>query len=278
MRRKNAEYILVCFFVLMASNVFAINPEDLFESGKRFFKLERWRECVETFDRLVDVWPNYKKNHEALYYRSIAAVRDLDDKVNDYRKELTDKIASDCESISGELDDDMSELNAAIAMSKIDFSSVNWDKLTNIKPDELKHYLLRKRHPNPQTEPMQTLKWVYAYEQNKDIKEPQLIALLELLKLKALWRYLLSPIAAEAEKEQLIKLKAYPLTTVFEKTLNDGFKKSQADLKKEFAILGYHYDFLKSNSFGNDKTKIKSKWFKYLYERGLHNKELLCPF
>ncbi len=279
MSRKAVKYIFICFFVFIANYIFAISPDEIYESGIRAFKLERWRECTEILDRLIDVWPDYEKKSEAIYYRSIAAIRDLDKNVNDYRANLTNKIASDCEKIADELSDkDMSELNAAVAISKIDTETIDWNKLTKIKVDELKHYLLRGRHPNPQTEPLTTLKWVHAYEQNSSIKEPELKAMLELLKVKALWRFLLSPIAAEAEKKELEEIKVYPLTKAIEKALNNGFRQSQANMKKEFAIYGYHYDYLRSKLFGTEKVVSNSKWYKYLTERGLHNKELICPF
>ena len=230
MRKKAIKYVFICFFAFIANSILAISPDEVYESGMRAFKLERWRECTEILDRLIDVWPDYENKADAIYYRSIAAIRDLDKNVNDYRADLTNKIASDCEKIANELSDkDMTELNAAVAISKINSENIDWNKLTNIKTDELKHYLLRGRHPNPQTEPLTTLKWIYVYEKNSSIKEPELKAMLELLKVKALWRFLLSPIATEAEKKELAEINDYPLPNAFEKALNNGFRQRIQD-------------------------------------------------
>ena len=235
MRRSVAKYITICS-LLFSNALFGMNPDEFFDSGMREFKLSRWRECVEIFDKLNRIWPDYENKYEALYYRTIAAIRDLDKKVTDYRAEQTDIIVKDCEILSSEISDkDMSELKAAVAISKLESKPIDWLKQINIKPEELKHYLLRGRHPNPSKEPLITIQWIVSYEKNGTVKEPELKSMLNLLKLKALWQMLLSPIVAETEKSKLIDLNIYPLGKTFEKTLNDGFRQSKNDLKREFA-------------------------------------------
>lgn len=280
MRSKAIKTLVLLFFVLNYVVAFALDSNEMFENGKRAFDLSRFKECVEIFDRLLYIWPDYEKKPEALYFRSIAAIRDTKDKVNEYKAELVDKIAKDCETVFLELpQNDLSELKAAIAIGKMESEPIDWAEFDKIKPAELKHVLLRKHHPSPQRFPVQTLIWLNGYKKQNGALTPDVEALTELLKLKALWQLLLSPLSVKAEQEILKKNNVWPLSKTFEQTLQNGFKKALPSLKREFALMGYHYDFLRSGEFGKESEKeISSTWLKYLKERGLNLKEALCPY
>lgn len=280
MRNKAIKTLVLLFFVLNYVFAFALDSNEMFENGKRAFDLSRFKECIEIFDRLLYIWPDFENKPEALYYRSIAAIRDTKDKVNSYKAELVDKIASDCETIFLELpENDLSELKAAITIGKMDSEPVDWSQFDKIKPTELKHVLLRRHHPSPQRFPVQTLIWLNSYKNKNLVLTPDVEALTELLKLKALWQLLLSPLSAKAQEEILKQNDVWPVAKTFEQTLQNGFKKALPSLKREFALMGYHYDYLRSNEFGKEtKNEFSSTWLKYLKERGLNLKEAVCPY
>ncbi|MDD2624541.1 MAG: hypothetical protein PHF29_02280 [Candidatus Riflebacteria bacterium] len=280
MRNKAIKTLVLLFFVLNYVFAFALDSNEMFENGKRAFDLSRFKECVEIFDRLLYIWPDFEDKPEALYYRSIAAIRDTEDKVNAYKAELVDKIASDCETVFLELpENDLSELKAAIAIGKMESEPLDWSQFDKIKPAELKHVLLRRHHPSVQRFPVQTLIWLNGYKNKNSVLTPDVEALTELLKLKALWQLLLSPLNAKAEEETLKQNNVWPLAKTFEQTLDNGFKKALPSLKREFALMGYHYDYLRSNEFGKEtKKEFSSIWLKYLKERGLNLKEAVCPY
>lgn len=280
MRNKAIKTLVLLFFVLNYVFAFALDSNEMFENGKRAFDLSRFKECVEIFDRLLYIWPDFEDKPEALYYRSIAAIRDTEDKVNAYKAELVDKIASDCETVFLELpENDLSELKAAIAIGKMESEPLDWSQFDKIKPAELKHVLLRRHHPSVQRFPVQTLIWLNGYKNKNSVLTPDVEALTELLKLKALWQLLLSPLNAKAEEETLKQNNVWPLAKTFEQTLDNGFKKALPSLKREFALMGYHYDYLRSNEFAKEiKKEFSSIWLKYLKERGLNLKEAVCPY
>lgn len=129
MRSKAIKTLVLLFFVLNYVVAFALDSNEMFENGKRAFDLSRFKECVEIFDRLLYIWPDYEKKPEALYFRSIAAIRDTKDKVNEYKAELVDKIAKDCETVFLELpQNDLSELKAAIAIGKMESEPIDWSE------------------------------------------------------------------------------------------------------------------------------------------------------
>lgn len=277
MHKSFGKLLLLFVFMLFWRPAFALNFEEMYENGIRAYKMSRWSESIEIFDRILELWPKSKKNSEILYYRAISIVNSLESAVFEHRLALLKDATKDIEAIfldHSELD--LSELKAAEELFKQGGRAADWTAFSHVKPEELKQILLKGWHPDPHKHPIATLKWLNAYG-NSEVT-PTVRALMELTKVKALWQLLLSPLAAQEYEKELNQLGLIPITEGFEKSLNTGFRLAEPAIKREFAMYGFHYEHLKNGIADPKKSYKNSKWLAYLKQRGLVSKEALCPY
>jgi hypothetical protein len=277
MHKSFGKLLLLFVLTLFWRPAFALDFEEMYENALRAHKMSRWGESIEIFDRILELWPKNKKNSEIHYYRAIGIINSLESAVFAHRLELLKDATKDIETIfldHSELD--LSELKAAEELFKQGGKAADWAAFSHIKPDELKHILLKGWHPQPQAHPMEALRWLCSY---KDAAvTPTVTSLIELTKVKAMWQLLLSPLVAEEYQEELKQLGLFPLSEAFEKSLNKGFRLAEPSIKREFAQHGFHYDYLKKGMSDPKQGYKKSKWLAYLKQRGLVSKEALCPY
>ncbi len=272
---KSLLLFILLLFILNPS--FALDFDEMYENGVRAYKMSRWEESVEFFDRLLDLWPNNSRNSEILYYRALSIIKGLEDSAFNYKLELLKDATKDIENIFLDHPDfDLSELKAAEELFKQGGKPLDWQLFNHIKPEDLKHILLREWHPSPLKYPMETLLWLNTYS-SPEIT-PTVRSLLKLVKVKALWQMLLSPLVAAQWEKELKELELWPVSDAFEKCLNRGFRMAEPAVKREFALFGFHYDHFKNGLLDKKQSYNKSKWLKYLQQRGLVSKEALCPY
>lgn len=280
MNTKVIKTTMLGMMILWSSMSFAITASEVFDDGKRAFDSGRWQEAGEFFGQFLATWPESKLKNEALYYHAVSAARTLKGRADERSDILVDSIESSLASLTKELPDkDLSELRAAVKLSKAATVPTAWSELTGLSPAELKHCLQRGWHPEPHKTPMETLHWEFVWtKSNKTTLDPELESSIALLKARALWQVMLSPLSSFANSDILKTWNCWPVHTCFEKTIDRGFNKGNPEIKRELALLGYHYDCFRSGGFAvTVGSPLKSRWFTYLSERGINLQEAWCP-
>ena len=277
--RKWQGYIFLLALIFCCDVLLAVSPLEVFNDGRRAFDLGRWQEASETFSRFMTTWPDHKLHYEALYYFSLAAARTLSQRSQEYSDGLVDDLASAIGTLTVELPGkDLSELRAAVKLSRADSQPSAWSELSGLTPVELLHHLRRGWHPAPHKTPLETLHWGQTWQQqNKQGVSPDLQARIALLKAQALWQIMLSPLSMSANSDILKTWKCWPVHSYFESQLNYGFQHGTPEIKRDLALLGYNYDCFKRGGFGRAGEPIRSRWFSYLSERGINLQEAWCP-
>ncbi len=278
--RKSVKSLLLLALILWCNLGYALTPLDVFTDARRAFDLGRWQESSELFTRFMSTWPDHKLRFEALYYFSLASARTLDDRSKAYSDSLIDDIASSIGTLTAELPDkDLTELQVAVKLSRSGTRPTTWSELTSLSAVELKHHLSRKWHPEPAETPMETLYWEFSWkQQNKQAVSPDLKASIALLKARALWQIMLSPLSMSANAPILKKWKCWPVNTCFENEIDYGFRHGTPEIRRELALLGYSYDCFRATGFGKvSDSPVRGRWYAYLAERGINLQEAWCP-
>lgn len=271
---------LLAVMTLMSGIASAITAPEVFNEGKRAFDSGRWQEANEVFDHFMETWPQDKLVNDALYYFAISSARLLDDKTSKYRNSLTDSLTATIASLSKELPEkDLAELKVAVKIAKAKTTPTTWEELSSLSSIELKHYLNRGWYPDPGKSPIEALSWIFEWTRAcKSVIEPELESNIALIKARALWQIMLSPLSMSANFNILKTSGCLPVHSSFENALRIGFNKGNPVIKRELALLGYHYDCLKSGGFAKSTVSpVKSRWYTYLAERGINLQEAWCP-
>ena len=105
----------VIAILIANANVYALDPNSMFEDGKRAFDLANWEESREILTRFMETWPQHEKCSEALYFYTLASAKTIDSRTEEYRAELGKELSSAIASLSNDLPDkDISEAQAAL--------------------------------------------------------------------------------------------------------------------------------------------------------------------
>ncbi len=276
MFKKIVKLSIVTIFIASA-NLYALAPLDMLEDGKRAFDLSNWKECREILQRFMETWPEHEKYNEALYFYTIASAKTIDSRTETYRTALGNELKDAIASLSLDLPDmDASEAKAALKIAEKETKPELWDDLVKLPPVELKHYLSRGWYPEPSETPFETLNWAKIRLSNDSDIDSETKSSIALIKLKALWKLMLSPLVVANSQEKLEKSGCLPLDKAFKDTLQVAFKNGNPFQKRETAILGYHFDYFKTNNFLSNK-KVNSSWLRYLKSRGISLEDAWSP-
>ena len=276
MIKRLFKYSLI-YILLASANLYALAPLDMLEDGKRAFDLANWEESREILERFMETWPQHEKYSEALYFYTLASAKTIDKRTEDYRAKLGNELKDAVASLSLDMPDmDITEAKVALMIAQKPQKPETWQELIKLTPKELKHYLLRKWHPEPSATPLETLEWVKTKLNNDSDYDSETKSNIALIKLSALWEILQSPIVKESSKDRLEKCGCLPLEKVFKETLRLAFKNGNPDQKRKTALFGYHYDYFNANRINTDK-KVNSSWLKYLKSRGLSSEDAWSP-
>ena len=276
MLKKIIKYSLLAILI-SNSTLYALNPLDMLEDGKRAFDLANWEESIEILERFMETWPEHEKYSEALYFYTIASARSIDSRTEAYKTSIGKELEASIASLSLDLPDmDTGEAKAALMIAQNPNQKELWKNLKKLTPSELKHYITRGWYPDPKSEPFETLDWTKSKLVNSIDLDSETKASIELIKLSALWKIMLSPMVAAVSEEKLKKVNCFPLDKTFKNSLQEAFKNGNPDQKRKTAILGYHFDYFKTNNLSSNK-KVKSSWLRYLQLRGISTEDAWCP-
>lgn len=272
--------LITTVFVLCAAFLSAITPSEVFNDGLRAFNNARYLEAEEIFQRFIETWPSNKLADDAIYYSSIACVRSLKARRQNAVSDKLTEIENNMITIAKQNPEtDLNELKVALSIAEDWQKPKAWQQLAALSPTELKHYVNRSWYPSPSKNPMQTLSWLKDWQsKNGAAIDPNLSSRLSLIEAQALWKLILSPLASHENSKELKTLGYENIYSAFEGSLKKGFAAAEPAVKRQFALLGYHFDVLKQNGLPqNFAPNTKSRWYNYLRERGLALREAYCP-
>jgi hypothetical protein len=266
--------------MLTASSLFAVTADDIFSDGIRAFDQARWQQAEEIFTRFLATWPDHELKTKALYYKATASTRNLDNSINSLLADKAEIWKEDLSNLEKDLPaEDLRELHTAIEIANQCNTAPSWSALSEASPIDLKHYLQRSWHPDPTLDPMATLAWSNKWLKNHTSHlDPDLESRMELLRARALWQVLLSPLSLHANSDILKVWECWPVQNRLEKSLKRGFATGNAEIKRKIALLGYHFDYFRDRrSTDTSAINPKSQWYSYLSQRGINLQEAWCP-
>lgn len=287
MKKPFGFYLFVILVLSFSLECQAITPGEVYENGRRAFLLGNWLEAREQFSRFNEAWPTHPLAPQSLYYRTMADVR-YERAVNDL--ETRNKIGS-LTAVMKALTDRLPEADVREIQVEIEYlqnripgiPTATPTTSLDMTPVQLSHALNRGWIPFPHQNPMATLDWLRTWMERhaKDVPPP-LFGRLHLLRAKALWEIFLSPLPTSAFFSTLKSKGEWPIKSALERSLKLAFENGDPEIKREVALLGVSSEILKSKLESNYELQLnqlpnRSKWLKYLLERGVNFSEAWSP-
>ncbi|PKL48132.1 MAG: hypothetical protein CVV42_10765 [Candidatus Riflebacteria bacterium HGW-Riflebacteria-2] len=275
-----AKIIIMLALALITAQAFAITSSEIYSDGTRAFNSARWQEAEEIFTRFIDTWPDHMLKSKALYYKTIASTRNVTSSINKTMSENAITWKAEMAKLQVDLPGtDLTELQVAIDIANRHNEEPDWQSLSQLKPIELKHYLQRGWHPDAAVEPMATLAWSNDWlKNNTSGLDPDLESRIQLLRARAFWQLSLSPLSLSANSVILKIWKCWPVHEHLQTALDRGFTTGDPEIKRQIALLGYHFDVFKDRGLlDTGPDNLKSRWYSYLSQRGINHQEAWCP-
>jgi hypothetical protein len=272
--------IILILFVNICGTALALTSSQVYTNARNAFSMGNFCEAEELFTRFCRLWPEHKLTDSAIRFKVISQARSIDKKIDNYRKELLANLEKEYIDIENNLSASAkSEVVMALDRGKGSDESFNWSYVNQLSNEDLLRVLTRGWHPSPYKQPIESLTFLNKKLTNeKDHLEPALESRLLLLKAHALWQVSLSPLPQHANSRILKVWNDWPVHKALNKTLNKGFNLSSDNLKREFALLGLHYDCFRHKGVASSVLSgLKSRWLDYLRERGITTGEAWCP-
>lgn len=271
--------ILAAFVLLFNHACLAVSPAEVFENGRRAQVLGHWNESFHHMQIFLETWPDHSLSDEALHYQTIADIRRQPILDTLHRKQIADTWQAALDRLKIALpDQDYSEIEVGIrVMTRESNADVPVSELLATPADRMAHMSRRGLLPDPEANPISTLEWVSKWlARNKNLPDSDLESSLHLMTAQALWRIVLSPLAAEGNSSRLKQLGFWPIDKAVRSSLDRAFSGGNLDTKRKAAILGHSFERLLGSNHRRG-TSHETKWLKYLSERGIHHKEAWCP-
>jgi len=276
--RKLSLLCFVCF--LVTTRVGGITPEEVFQDGRRAFELGHWAEAKEHFYLFGQSWPSHPLVVQALLLESLSELRarPAEDTLAkaDRLASLSVRLKLFREKLPGQ---ELSELETALQVETSGASLLaTGTGILAFPPKKLDHLLNRNLIQNPSQDPIGTLSWIRQWRRRYPSGYPAgLVGKLEMMRSKALWILLLSPLPARKSSAILKTWGAWPLGVALNRSLNKAFQDGSLDVKREASVLGVSVDWILKNRKENQGLQEDSKWMRYLRERGIHEAEAWVP-
>ncbi|MBU1109588.1 MAG: hypothetical protein KKB51_23095 [Candidatus Riflebacteria bacterium] len=278
--KKLSKYMAILTMVLITAQACAITASEIYSDGTRAFNNARWQEAEEVLARFISTWPDHRLRPQALYFKAIASTRNLTNSINTGLASSAVTWNEELAQLEKELPgQDLTELRVAIDIANQHNEQPSWKRLATLKPVELKHYLQRGWHPDASKDPMATLAWSNDWlKKNTSTLDPDLESRIHLFRAQSYWQLMLSPLSLDANSNILKSWGCWPVHSCLEKSLNRSFSTGCADVKRQIALLGYHFDFFRDRGLlGSRPVNLKNRWYSYLSERGINLQEAWCP-
>ena len=278
--KSYAKIIIMLALALTTAQSFAITSSEIYSDGLRAFNNARWQEAEEIFARFIETWPDHVLKSRALYHKTLASTRNMTGLINKTLSDKSENWQQELAQLKVDLPgQDLTELQVAIDIANRLNEKPDWQILSSLKPVDLKHYLQRSWHPDAAAEPMAALAWSNEWlKKHTSRLDPDLEGRIQLIRARAFWQILLSPLSLGANSDILKVWKCWPVHEHLQKALDRGFTTGDPEIKEQIALLGYHFDFFKERGLiGTSSTSPKSRWYSYLSERGINHQEAWCP-
>jgi len=258
----------------------AITPDDVFQTGRRAFLLGHWSEAADAFSRFLDRWPGHPSCAEAVLYRLLGESRTGFERVRrEYDERRVASLTAGLAFIRQKLPDaDLTELEVELdcVRMRLEPSAGLATSVANLSPERLAHLLKRNVLPAPADDPRGTLRWIGEWKARHGGTASETVrASLELVKAKALWQIVLSPLPAAAMEERLKKDGDFPPALALVRSLRYAFRNGDPDAKREAALLGACAACLPAVA-RHARADLQA-WETYLDDRGNFRDEAWCP-
>ncbi len=279
--KKVVQLIMMFILAAQAVSLFAADSQTTFNNGKRAFDLGKYSESVEILSGFIAAWPDHELVHEARRIKLTARARTLNDTIAKLNQSLHKDLLGELEQLRKEFSDkDLREPMLAVQFISAGAKEFSWENLKNFSNQDLTEVLRNKWHPEPFLAPIQVLEFVNYHEKNcKNHSDPELLALINYLKAQSLWQLLLSPLSLEANARILKTWGNWPVHNSLDQALRTGFNFGSPDIKKNVALLGFHFDCFRHKGVVSSSISsgLNSRWLTYLSERGINLQEAWCP-
>jgi hypothetical protein len=278
---KVAKLLILTGMFFWSGNLFAITASEIYNDALRAYKLGNFSESEESFDRFLKTWPNHKLEKSARFHRTICKAKTIEQKQKAYTQQLVASLAADLASIKDDFSaSELSQARLSLLQAEKKNGSFSWNELKNLGNDDLNRILTNSNSMDPVHSPISALEFVNHRERNfyTDAR-PELIATLSILKARALWQLLLSPLSLNANARILKTWGDWPVHNSLDKSLRIGFAHGDIEQKKKIALLGFHFDCFRHKGVisSSNSSDLKSRWLTYLSERGTNLQEVWCP-
>jgi len=266
--------------IALPARTLAIEPDDVFQTGRRAFLLGHWDEAVDAFSRFLDRWPGHPSCAEAVLYRLLGESRSGFDRVRRaYDEQRVASLTAGLAFVRQKLPDaDLTELEVELdcARMRLEPSAGLASSVSNLPPERLTHLLERNILPAPADDPRGTLDWIREWKAKHGGTASETIgASLELWKAKALWQVVLSPLPAAAMEERLKRDGDFPPAQALVRSLRKAYGTGDPDTKREAALLGVCAASLPAVArYARSDLRV---WETYLADRGNFRDEAWCP-
>ncbi len=273
-------FLILSLILLLALPpwAFSFTPNEVFEDGRRAFLLGHWTEADAQFQKFLNTWPAHALANRALYFETLSKLR----KEREIKlEEEFQKIASLSNTLRFLKDnlpnEDFSEMEIALRSMKreLEHSPASAPELVTLSPDLLLHALRRGWAPDPEGDPFGTLSWIRGWKSahSRDVVPPALSGTLELMRAKALWRFLLSPLPARHFADILKTWGELPFHDSLLLSLKKALQTGDSETKRQAALLAVSVEYAERWRFPRED----SEWMRYLKERGIHESEAWAP-
>jgi hypothetical protein len=261
--------------VLFAFAAGAYTPDELFQDGRRQFLLGRWYESVQHLERFLEKWPSHSLAPEALYLKTLAAVRDRAAEEQRSREVLLASLTMVLSKLATDFPDrDFTEIQSLITQTQTELepNSASPTFPLTMSPDFLRQALARRWFPG-RLSPVATLEWIYEWKQGQKRIPNDVKSQLELVRAKALWRFFLSPLPTQEFFPKLKSWGDWPVRNALRSSLKDAFTTGDHRTKREAALLG-----VSLAQFETDRGSLRqSEYHHYLISHGIYSAEAWCP-
>ncbi len=280
MAKKLVQLVILVAMVVQTTGLIAVSSTAVFDEAQQAFNLGNYTEAEEIFSRFISAWPDHEKTSQAKYHRLIARSRSTSRILSEKANSLTQELTSELSTIQKEFtESELAEIEAAITYSS-QTGNLTWAQLSRLSDQTLSGVLSREWYPDPAKSPLDTLSFANQWlRKNNNHSDPQLMAMINYIKARALWQMLLSPLSTDANTLILKAWGDLPVHNAFNKAIRASFDLGDIDLKKKVALLGFHFDWFRHKGFvQSGKTSgVKSRWLTYLSQRGYNLQEAWCP-
>jgi hypothetical protein len=277
MAHRNPRVFLTLAGVLLSLALTAYTPEEVFQDGRRQFLLGNWYDAVQHLERFLDKWPDHDLAPEALYFQTLAEARDRTEAEKRSRENRLASLTQILEKLTKDFPDrDFTEINSLIiqTQSELGTGTASLTFPLTATPDFMRQALIRRWFPG-HLSPISTLEWIHSWKTGKKTLPNDVKSQLELVRAKALWRFVLSPLPTQTFFRKLRLWGEWPVGDALHRSLKVAFTTGDHRTKREAALIGVSFAHILEKK--GHKSLESSEYHTYLSSHGIYSAEAWCP-